>query len=184
MFYINIFNQNYLQLFISHLQLAQAWSQNSVTGRGQKNYLRGHKLILPSFSGGRPKKSSSRPYTFLRRKSRSGRGGARLLPGGARRNPMERISLLDDKFRGEDQEKVVGAKSWAQSWRSFVLFVLERNFTHTWENTSSILGGTGPEMHSSSIGPATSFQNTILAWGGTSSDLGGHDPKMPLVAPA
>ena len=116
--------------------------------------------------------------------------GARLLPDGARRDSTVRISHFAHKFDGEEQKKkVFCAKSYAQSWRSGVFFVLERNFTHVWEGTNSFLGGAGPEMHSSGTGPVTFFRGSAQSslggghnsrLGGTSNDLGGrYGPKIP-----
>ena len=72
------------------------------------------------------------------------------------------------------------------------IFVLEQKFAYTWGAQAVFWGGTGPEMHSSGIGPVTLFCGTIVAWGaqfslvrGTSSGLGGeHGHEMPSVAPS
>ena len=53
--------------------------------------------------------------------------------------------------------------------------------------TTSILGVSGLELHSSSTKPVNFFGGTVLSWGGhnhrlggTSSDLGGTAPECPL----
>ena len=67
------------------------------------------------------------------------------------------------------------------------IFVLERKFAYVWGAQALFLGGTGPEMHSSSTRPVSLFWGTILARGGAqfslggvkSSGLGGTAPKCP-----
>ena len=87
---------------------------------------------------------------------------------------------------GVTTKKNFGAKSQALFWHSLVCFVRERDFTHAWGGTSSILGGTGPKMYTSGTGHVIFFWGTILvwvgrflAWEGTSSDLGSTAPKRP-----
>ena len=94
----------------------QARSESSVTGGGGER-------------GGRKKIWGGSAIAFFRGTILARE--ARLLPGRARRNLLVRISVLARKCRSEDQKKkLLGAKSWASFWRSFVCFVLERDFTH------------------------------------------------------
>ena len=111
------------------------------------------------------KRSSTWPFTFFRGASLAPEGGALLLPGGAGRDLMVRISLLAHTFRGEDQKKKKGLR------RKIVGSVLgcSRVFRHgtkfrsrLWD-TNSFFGGTGSEIHSSGTGPVTFFWGTILA---------------------
>ena len=153
---------------------------------GRKKYLGGYRSILPSSSGGKTKKKIFilAVYLFSEHKARS--GGARSLPGGARRNLTVRISLLAHKFRGEEKEK-------KRLQREILGLVFA--YTHVFHPGRKLylrLGGAEvPKMHSSGTCSVTFFRGTILAWGahfslgehtsrlgGTSSDLGVHGPEM------
>ena len=113
-------------------------------------------------------------------------GEARSLLGVAPRNVVVRISALAHKFKSKDQKlkKIFGAKSLASSWRTLVFFVRERDFTHAWKGTSSILRGHRPRnaLPWHRAGYFLLGHNSRL--GGTSSDFGGSTaPKCPPVAP-
>ena len=135
----------------------QARRQSSVTG-GAEKYL-GAQINFTIILGSEDqkiKRSSSWPLIFFRGTS---------LAWGARQSLMVRISLFAHKFRGENQKKRSSAQnlrfslrvhSCFSSWNE-ILLMLKRG-------TSSILGGTGPEMHSSGTGPVTFFRGTNLAW--------------------
>ena len=75
---------------------------------GAEKYLEVTDQFYPHFREGRPKKKVFilAIYLFSGHKFRSGMGGM-LLSVGALRNLMVRISRLDNKFRREDQKKVL-----------------------------------------------------------------------------
>ena len=62
-------------------------------------------------------------------------------------------------------------------------FVLEIKFIKLGGTTSSTLGGTGPDMHSSGTGPVTLFWGTILAWRAYFSLRGTQAVIWPGTAP-
>ena len=106
--------------------------------------------------------------------------GVRLLPGGALRDLIVRVSLFDHKFRAEDQKK-------AQSCLLLVFFVLERTFTHAWEAQAIFWGTQALKYTPAALGlllffvvqPSLGWHNSRL--GGTSSDSGGETaPEMPF----
>ena len=107
-------------------------------------------------------------------------GRARLLPGGARRNLMVRISLLARKFRGEEKKKGLQREILGSVLAFAPVFRPGTYLYSLWGGTQAVFwGGAGPGMHSNGIGPVTFFRGTILAWGhtsrwrDTSSDLEG-----------
>ena len=74
---------------------------------------------------------------------------------------MMGISVLANKFGSEDQVK----KSFLAQKLKFrfgvhsYFFLLQRDFTH-------VLGGIGPEMHTSGTRLVTFFRSAIFTWGG------------------
>ena len=174
----------------SSLHLKQARRQSSVTGGrgGQKKYFRGHRSIFPSSFGGKTKNKGIYPGRLRLYGAQVfvGGGGARLYC------LMERGGIqwcgsrsLPTNSRVETKKKSL-AQNIMLTLDVHSFFVLERNFTHAWGDTSGILGGHSPQnarqwhqacyfisKHNSRL------EGTLLAWGGTSSDLGGTAPKCP-----
>ena len=146
-----------------------------MTGGVGKNIWGGTDQFYPHLREGRPKKRSlSWPFTFFR-STKLARGGARSLPGGARRNLTVRISLLAHKFRGEEKEK-------KRLQREILGLVFA--YTHVFHPGRKLYlrlwGGRGPKNalqwhllcyflsgHNPRLG------GTLLAWGAHFS-LGGH----------
>ena len=96
-----------------------------------------------------------------------------------KKNLHGKICAKFHKFWDEDQIKVFIVKS-----------AKKRFFPTNTGLMTSILGVSGPELHSNCTEPVTFFgaqsslgMGNIYGVGGTSSDLRGHDPKIPSVTP-
>ena len=167
----------------------QAWRQSSVTGRGSRKNIWGAQINF-TLSFGREeqkkkgKKSSSWPFTFIW--STILAWGGTLLPSGARRNLMVRISLLAQKFRDEDQKSKKrssarnlglssGVHSCFSSWNKILLTLgghRPRNALQ-WHRACYFFSGHNPCMG-----------GTLFAWGSQAVILGVTTPKCLPVAPS
>ena len=93
-------------------------------------------------------------------------GRARLLPGGARRNLMVRISLLARKFRGEEKKKGLQREILGSVLAFAPVFRPGTYLYSLWGggDTSSILGGSRPQ--------------NALQWYRACYFLSGHHPPL------
>ena len=106
---------------------------------------------------------------------------ARSSPGGARTDPVVRISVHSNKFRGQDQKK--------RSSSSRILSL--RRDVHSWFRPKTKLyprlGATSPgrialQWHWACyyvLGHNPCQGDTYLAWGSTNSGLGGDGLEIP-----
>ena len=103
---------------------------------------------------------------------------------------MVGISVLAHKFRGKTKRRS-SARNHKLCLGVHTCFASGNETFLTLGGAPAVFwgGGTGPEMHSSDIGPVTFFWESILAWGahfslgGTRSDLGVRLRNAP-VAPS